>query len=177
VTNMNHKVSRRGFQHFLGLPVAYEVSVGAVIVRRTAEGFECLLLKYRHGHWDLVKGHSEAGETHEETLRREAKEEVDIDRLSVMPGFRKKTRYFYVAKGSEREKRLRDKRGLWIFKKVYWYLAETTDTQVFIPESSHEHTAYAWLPLTQAVERATFPAIKRILKDAQAFLAKQEANR
>lgn len=163
----------RGFQSLLGLPVAYEVSVGAVIVRRDPEGWRYLLLRYRHGHWDFVKGHVEPGETHNETVKREAKEEADIDDLAVFPGFLKRNRYFYVAKGTEREKRIRAKRGLWIFKKVYWYLAETKDTNIFIPKTSHEHTDYVWLAFPEVVERATFPVAKEMLRDAHAFLEKR----
>jgi bis(5'-nucleosidyl)-tetraphosphatase len=171
---MMNRNRQPGFQRFLGIPVAYEVSVGAVIMRKASEGREYLLLQYRHGHWDFVKGHGEAGETHEETLRREAKEEADIDSLTVFPGFREKTSYFYVAKGGEREKRLRLKKGLWIFKKVYWYLAETQDTEVFVPRASHEHLDYAWLPFEGAVARATHPAAKRILQSAEEFMKKKE---
>lgn len=171
---MAEKNKRSGFQHLLGLPVAYEISAGAVIVRHSSIGWECLLLQYRHGHWDFVKGHVEKGESHQETVKREAKEEADIDDLSIFSGFQEKTLYFYRAKGTEREKRIQAKRGLWIFKKVYWYLAETKDTEVFIPEASHEHIAYEWLPFAEAIERATFPEAKRILRKAQNFLQEKE---
>jgi bis(5'-nucleosidyl)-tetraphosphatase len=165
------KRSQPGFQRFLGIPVAYEVSVGAVVVRRSPEGFQCLLLQYPHGHWDFVKGHVEPGESYEETLRREAQEEAGIEDLEVLPGFRERTRYFYVAKGSEREKRIRLKKGLWIFKTVYFYLAESKTADVRL---SHEHIGYAWLLFPEAIEKVTFPATKRILQGAEAFLKKGE---
>lgn len=167
---MEEKNKRHGFQHLLGLPVAYEVSVGAVIVRHTAEGLRCLLLQYPHGHWDFVKGHVEADETDELTLRREAQEETGIKQLSLVAGFRDKTRYFYVAKGTEREKRIRLKRGLWIFKTVHFYLAETATEEIVL---SDEHIGYAWLPFSEAIERVSFPNTKRILQKAFEFLEKR----
>jgi bis(5'-nucleosidyl)-tetraphosphatase len=168
---MMNRNRQPGFQRFLGIPVAYEVSVGAVIVRRSRAGFQCLLLQYPHGHWDFVKGHIEPGESREETLRREAQEEAGIENLSIVAGFRERTRYFYIAKGSEREKRLRLKKGLWIFKTVYFYLAETDMEEVTL---SHEHIGSAWLPFPEAIKRVTFPATKRILQRAEEFLKKKE---
>ncbi len=167
----------RGFQNLLGLPVAYEVSVGAVIVRRepdVAPGklgeWRYLLLRYPHGHWDFVKGHVEPGETHKETLQRETLEESGISELNIMPGFHQKIRYFYTAKGTEREKRRRQKRGLWIFKTVHYYLAQTGTIEVIL---SNEHIDFAWLPFHDAVERASFSSAKSMLERAQAFLERR----
>lgn len=159
-----------GFQSFFGVPLAYEVSVGAVIFRRTAQGnVEYLLLRYPHGHWDYVKGHIEAGESHEETLRRETQEESGIEHIDVVRGFRKYTRYFYTAKGTELQKRKKSGKGIWIFKTVYFYLAEAADTAIVI---SDEHIGFAWLPFEQAITKLTFPAAKEILSSADAFLKK-----
>lgn len=158
-----------GFQNILGVPVAYEVSVGAVIFRRTQSGIEYLLLRYPHGHWDYVKGHIEAGETQEETLRRETQEESGIEDIQVVKGFRKYTRYFYTAKGTELVKRKRSGKGIWIFKTVYFYLAEAIDSEISI---SDEHIGFAWLPFEEAITKLTFPAAKNILESAHAFLQK-----
>lgn len=166
--------SKPGFQHILGLPVAYEISVGAVVFRRVAGQVRYLLLRYPHGHWDYVKGHVEAGEGYIETLKRETMEETGIENISVIPGFREKTRYFYTAKGSEREKRLRSKKGLWIFKVVYFYLAESSQFEVSL---SHEHIDYGWFPYGEAVNRLTFPAAKSILRSANDFVKKMESEK
>lgn len=164
------KRTQPGFQHFLGLPIAYEVSVGAVVFRRGAQGVEYLLLRYPHGHWDYVKGHIEAGESQEDTLRREAREEAGIELSTIVSGFRKSTRYFYTAKGTELEKRKRQGRGIWIFKTVHFYLAEVaSDAQITI---SDEHIGFAWLPLEEAVGKLTFLAARDILESADTFLKK-----
>lgn len=164
------KKTQPGFQHFLGLPIAYEVSVGAVVFRRGAQGVEYLLLRYPHGHWDYVKGHIEAGESEENTLRRETFEEAGVELSAIMKGFRRSTRYFYTAKGAELEKRKRQGRGIWIFKTVRFYLAEVaSDVQITI---SDEHIGFAWLPFEEAIEKLTFPAARRIIESADAFLKK-----
>lgn len=165
-----NKPSKPGFQKFLGFPLAYEISVGAVIFRRTEKGeVEYLLLRYPHGHWDYVKGHIEAGENHEETLRRETLEESGIDNIRIMKGFRQHIHFSYTAKGSEREKRIRQGNGLWIFKRVYFYLAEAPVSDVKI---SHEHIHFSWLPFESAMQRLTFPNAKNILQKADEFLKK-----
>lgn len=160
--------TKPGFQSFLGFPVAYEVSVGAVIFRRTPDNrIEYLLLRYPHGHWDYVKGHIEAGETHEQTLRRETHEESGLDAIDIMKGFRTYTRYFYTAKGTELVKRKRTGKGIWIFKTVYFYLAEVHDATI---EISDEHTGFAWLTFEEAIAKLSFPATKDILDKAHTFL-------
>jgi 8-oxo-dGTP pyrophosphatase MutT (NUDIX family) len=161
-----------GFQRLFGIPFAYEVSVGAMIFRRTPmDGeVEYLLLQYPHGHWDCVKGHIEAGETKEETLHRETLEEAGIREITLVKGFRSLTRYFYTAKGTELEKRRRSKKGVWILKTVYFYLAEAKDDTVTL---SDEHIGFAWLPFEEAKKKLSFPAVKKILSDAHKFLAPQ----
>ena len=67
-----------------GLPVIWEVSVGSVLFRLKPEGGrEYLVLQYPSGHYDFPKGHIEAEETEEETLRRETKEETGIQELEM----------------------------------------------------------------------------------------------
>lgn len=161
--------TKPGFQNFFGFPIAYEVSVGGVIFRRTErKDIEYLLLRYPHGHWDYVKGHIEAGETQEETLRRETHEESGIEHIDIVRGFRKHTRYFYTAKGTELEKRKRTKKGIWIFKIVYFYLAEAHNDAIAL---SDEHIGFAWLPFEEANMKLTFPAAKNILASADVFLS------
>lgn len=162
------KKTQPGFQHILGLPLAYEVSVGAVIFRQGENGgIEYLLLRYPHGHWDYVKGHIEAGESHKETLRRETQEESGLTNIDIVRGFRKYTRYFYTAKGTELIKRKRSGKGIWIFKTVYFYLAKANDDTIAI---SDEHIGFAWLSFEEAITKLTFPAAKDILESANEFL-------
>lgn len=155
-----------------GCPVIWETSVGAVVFRRAQGERQYLLLHYPSGHFDFAKGHVEAGETEEMTLRRETEEEAGIEDLRVLP-HRVSIRYFYVAKGAEREKRLRKRQGIWIFKVVHFYPAETKTEAVII---SHEHQGFAWEPYEIALKRVTFDNAKRVLRETEEFLLKSSAS-
>lgn len=150
----------------LGAPVVWEVSVGAVVFREESGRRLYLLLHYPSGHFDFPKGHVEKGESEEMTLRRETEEETGIQTLKVIPR-RVSIRYFYVAKGQERRKRLKAKKGIWIFKQVHFYPAKTETAMVRI---SHEHIGYVWLPYAAALAQVTFENARRILHDTEASL-------
>ncbi len=149
-----------------GCPVVWEVSVGAVVFREEGGRRLYLLLHYPSGHFDFPKGHIEPGETEEMTLRRETEEETDIRDLKVSPQ-RVSIRYFYIAKGNEREKRLKKKRGIWIFKQVHCYPAQTKTREIRI---SHEHIGSVWLPYEQALAKVTFENAKRVLRETETHL-------
>lgn len=151
-----------------GFPVVWETSIGAVLFHKKDEGREYLLLHYPSGHFDFVKGHVEENETEEMTLRRETEEETGIKNLVLFP-FRRSTRFFYVAKGNERMKRLKSHKGIWIFKRVHFYPAETKETTIAL---SHEHTGFLWLPYKKALARVTFENAKRILSQTEVYLTK-----
>lgn len=158
---------RPGFKKFLGLPLAIEVSVGAVVFRAGERGREYLLLHYPNGHWDYVKGHVEEGESHEETLRREALEEAGLADLALIPGYHEKTRYYYAAKGREREKRAASGTGRYVWKTVHFYLAETVGREVAL---SHEHVGAVWLPYQKALRRLTYENARELIRRAETHL-------
>lgn len=151
-----------------GFPTVWEVSVGSVLFRLDAEGNrEYLILQYPSGHFDFPKGHIEAGETEEETLRRETEEETGIKELTVYSE-RVSIKYFYEARGNEYERRKREGRGTWIFKIVHFYPAQATgNTDVKI---SHEHIGSLWLPFDRALEKVTFVNAKRVLQETEDYL-------
>lgn len=150
----------------LHFPVVWEISVGAVIFRETEHTRLYLLLQYPSGHFDFAKGHVEAGESEEMTLRRETEEETGITDLTVLPK-RVSIRYFYVAKGNEQRKRLSSGRGIWIFKQVHFYPAQTVSQVVRI---SHEHIGFVWLPYAEALTKVTFANARRVLLKTEASL-------
>ncbi|MEK9151290.1 MAG: NUDIX domain-containing protein [Patescibacteria group bacterium] len=151
---------------FFRCPVIWEVSVGAVIFRMENGRRLYLLLHYPSGHFDFAKGHVESGETEEMTLCRETEEETGIRDLQVFPA-RTSIRYFYVAKGNERAKRLKNRRGIWIFKQVHFYPAQTETRDIRI---SHEHIGSVWLPYEEALAKVTFENARRVLMEAEASL-------
>lgn len=149
--------------------ITLEKSVGAVVFRRDKNKIKYLLLHYRSRHWDFPKGHVEKGETDEDTLRREVKEETGIKNLAIQPGFTRKTGYFYVAKGEEKKKRIKEKRGIKIKKQVVYYLAETMEEKIKI---SHEHIGFNWLSFSQACQKITYKNSRNILISANRFANK-----
>lgn len=155
-----------GIGKILGLPIAYEVSAGAIIFRKSSDRSPLfLLLQYRHKHWDFVKGHIDAGETMEETVRRETKEETGLFPLHIIPEFHERVHFFYSARGTEVERRKKEGRALWIIKTVHFFLAEYKENDSV--RLSEEHIDFAWLSFEEAVERATFENAKRILRRAK----------
>ena len=154
----------------LGYPVAWEISVGAVVFREQGGQREYLLLHYPSGHYDFPRGHQEEGETDIDTLHRETREETGIDDLRV---FEKRIQvlFFYAARGEERLKRERQGRGLWIFKVVLLYPAETASEAVRI---SYEHTDYVWLPYEAALDKATYRNAKYALRETERYLQEKK---
>lgn len=152
--------------------ISIEKSVGAVIFRVEKGKIQYLLTKYVSGHWDFVKGHVEAGESEEDTLRREALEEAGLTTLKVLPKFRHRIQYFYMAKGSEKKKRKNQGRGIWIFKRVYYYLAQTPEKKIRIPQTSYEQVSYGWFSYEHALKQATHKNAQILLKKADEYLQK-----
>ncbi len=131
-----------------------EKSAGAVIFRKAGE-IKYLLLLYQAGHWDLPKGHVEKGETLEDTVKREVKEETGLEDMKIVSGFKETIKYFFKWEGKN------------ILKFVTFFLAETDASEVRI---SQEHIGFEWLPYNEAVKRVTFKNAKEILKKANGFL-------
>ncbi|MFZ1626428.1 MAG: NUDIX domain-containing protein [Candidatus Moraniibacteriota bacterium] len=154
-----------------GFPVVWEVSVGSVLFRTVLDGTrEYLILQYPSGHFDFPKGHMEVGETEEETLRRETEEETGIQDIQVYRE-RVSIRYFYEARGNEYERRIREKRGTWIFKVVHFYPALASGASEV--KISHEHIGSLWLPFNRAIEKVTFENAKRVLQSTEDYLRQQ----
>jgi len=135
-----------------------EKSVGAVLFREEGSALKFLLLHYKAGHWGFPKGHVENGETEEQTLRREIREETGIANVNVFTGFREHTKYFF-RRGNET-----------VFKEVVFYLASCEAKEVKI---SHEHQGFEWLSSEEALSRLTFDNTKFVLKNALAFFSGQ----
>jgi 8-oxo-dGTP pyrophosphatase MutT (NUDIX family) len=130
-----------------------ESSAGVILFRSHPQR-EYLLLDYG-SHWDLPKGHIEAGEDPQTTAVRELQEETGIRDARFVPGFKESMRYFY-RKAGER-----------MLKVVIYFLAETSTGNVTL---SDEHSGYQWLPYEAALERLTFKNARDLLGKAQEFL-------
>ena len=136
-----------------------EISAGAIIVRKTPDGYKFLLLHYELGHWEFAKGHIEPGEDEHETVRREVAEETGITDIVFVEGFRETIRYFFRWKESR------------IFKIVVFFLVQTSREVVKL---SSEHIGYEWLSFEDALNRLKFKNSKMILEKANELLLKRE---
>lgn len=149
-----------------GVPVAWEVSSGAVVFRNTPDGREYLLLRYPSGHFDYPRGHVEAGETRLVAARREVLEETGIEAVELFAEKEMYTKFFYIARGSERARRREVGRGTWIFKEVFMYPGETAVRAVVL---SHEHPEFVWLPYAAALEKVTYENAKTLLRQTESW--------
>ncbi len=131
------------------------VSAGAVVYREDGGSRLYLLLHYPSGHWDLVKGKMEEGESARQTAVREAMEETGIVDLQFVDGFEESVRYDFHRSG----RRVR--------KRVIFYLARTRAEDVTL---SREHVGFSWLGFEDAVARATYGNARGVLAVAEKSL-------
>ena len=131
-----------------------ERSAGAIVFRKDKE-LEYLLLHYEAGHWDLPKGHIEANETEQQTIKREIEEETGIKDVKIVHGFKEKIQYYFKFKNEL------------IRKEVLFYLAQTETKLIKI---SFEHIGFEWLPFEEAKEKLTYKNAKIILEKGNNFL-------
>ncbi len=134
----------------------YERSVGAVVFY---DG-EFLILKYGLGHWGLVKGNVEAGESEQDTVLRELKEETGITDAKIMPGFKETIHYYYTWEGER------------ISKTVTYFLIKSETKNVTL---SYEHDDYKWLPYEEAIKQVTHANVKKVLKKAKEYLSSHKS--
>jgi len=149
-----------------------EKAVGAIIYRVENKEKFYLLLKYKRKHWEFVKGHGDPGETDEQTLRREAKEEAGLNDLEIISGFKEYTKFIFKQyEALLTKEQIKSGKTVWVFKIVIFYLAKTKIKNIKLSE---EHQDYKWLPYKEAIEQTTFKGSKEILRKANEFLEKQK---
>ena len=132
-----------------------EKSCGIVLFREKDGIILYLLLNYPSGHWDLPKGHVEAGESEHQTATRELLEETGIGDAHFIDGFREEISYKY-----RRNKKISN-------KQVVFFLAKTNLEKIKL---SHEHRDFKWLPYNAAFNKLTFDNAKNLVKKANAML-------
>lgn len=132
-----------------------ERSAGAVVFREDAPGTRSYLLLLNAGRWDFPKGNMEKGESELETVRREVEEETGLDRITIVPGFRRLIEYYYRRDGKN------------VHKQVVYFLASTKAEDVKI---SHEHQGFGWFSYQDALERASYDNSKITLVEAEKFI-------
>ena len=126
-----------------------ERSAGTILYKESPSGKMYLLLNYPSGHWDFVKGNIEKGETFNETVVREAREETGITDITFVDGFEDKVEYYYQRDGKV------------IHKEVVFFLASTRTENVKL---SHEHQDFVWLSFDDALKKLTYKTAKKLFK-------------
>lgn len=136
----------------------YEKSCGAVIFKEANEQCFYLTVEYKSepGYWGLVKGHVEPEETELETACREIYEEVGLQDLTFVDGFRTEIRYSPKPQ---------------VEKLVVFFLAKThTDQVEYLWD---EHTDHRWLDYEATISQLTYHGDQGVIRHAEAFLRSQ----
>lgn len=131
-------------------------SFGIVPLRKTAHGWEVLLIQHKHGrHWGFPKGHAEAKETPRKAAARELKEETNLDVV----------RYLSENPLVEQYRFIHERRS--IHKRVDYFIAEVSGT---IKIQEHEVEDAAWSSIDEAFAKLTHDEAKTILKQVARIL-------
>ena len=107
-----------------------------------------LLIQHLKGHWDIPKGHMEAGETEQETAVREVKEETGVD-VEIISD-KKSTLEYTVENGN--------------LKEVVYFIAKKIGGEEKAQET--EVSEIRWLAFDEAVEMLTYDNSKELLRKA-----------
>jgi len=133
-----------------------ERSAGFILCKKNGER-KYLLLLHGSDYWNFPKGKLESGESNLEAALRELKEETGITKIEIVDGFTFRYDYSFNA-GSLRIKKL-----------VKMFLAYYLGGDVVI---SDEHKRFKWSTYDEAIAILKFENIKRQLRKAESFLAK-----
>ena len=134
------------------------IAAGMTLFRRTSNGPEWLLLRNsRRQEWGLPKGHMDAGESIEQTARRECAEECGIALLR------------FLGPQSTLSYQLPNQR----LKQVTYFLAVTKQTYIRL---SPEHDAYQWSTTETAINSMPFDMLRQLLHDAAEAIIATDTN-
>ena len=134
-------------------------SCGLVPFRWTDKTIVFLLIQHHGGHWGFPKGHPEKGESDYQASCREFEEETGIKDYRVLDFDPLVETYKF------------NKRDETIHKSVYYYLAETSVSEVICQAS--EIKDYGWFDYQTAKERISFDGSRQILEQAWRLINEQ----
>ena len=128
-----------------------EVSCGAVVFTRAAEGIRYVIIRSLEGFYGFPKGHMEMGETEQETALREIREEVGL-KVRLLDGFREVHEYLMPKKPGA-------------MKRVVYFLAEYED-QPIAPQAE-ELSQASLMTFEEAMAAFQFENLRELLQKAQ----------
>ncbi len=133
-------------------------SFGVLPVRRQGKTWEFFLVQHRTGHWSFPKGHTEPGETGEQTARRELAEETGIDQVDLHLDQAFVEEYTWNRKGQNNH------------KIVTYYLGLVDDPVITIQNT--ELADGRWIPIDEAESVLTFSETQNVFRQARAYILK-----
>ena len=126
---------------------------GAVVYYKFEDGIKVALVHDVFGHWTLSKGKAEEGEEIKTATKREVKEEIGLD-IEIKDDLGTNE---YIAYNPELGK---------IKKRVHYFLAEATTTDIKLEENSGGLTEAKWFPLEEIAELNFYSDILPIVTKA-----------
>ncbi len=135
-----------------------EVSAGGLVVRKTNNTWEVLILMDKNDAWTFPKGKLEQGEEAIDAAKREIQEEVGVSDLTIL-GKLPVVRYMYTRDGL-------------ISKTVHYFVFESAGTQPLVSQAEEGLHDAQWMPITQAINIIGYEKTnKPLLVGAQKILA------
>jgi bis(5'-nucleosidyl)-tetraphosphatase len=134
----------------------HEASFGIIPMRladdssqdSSPQSWEILVIRHKHGqHYGFPKGHPNAGETPEETAKRELFEETGLALEHFLPGMTFHEEYTFYWKGEK------------IHKRVSYFVAQVTGV---IKTQDEEISEAVWLSLADAERLLTYPQARNM---------------
>ncbi len=133
-----------------------EISSGGVVFKKEDDRIYFVLISPKEGRWCLPKGLIGENEKEEDTALREVREETGL-KCKIIKKI-DTIEYWYYAK----------ERGLRLHKFVHFYLMEYLEGSV--ENHDWEVIEVRWFDAGEAIEKASFPTEKDILKKALEIL-------
>ena len=129
------------------------MSAGGVVLRTIDGVVHALVIRDPYKRWGLPKGHSEDGESPQETALREVREETGLGDLRLGPEL-VTIDWFFRAREKE------------IHKFATFYLMYSDNGEP-VPEQDEGITRCEWVPLASAHERVSYANASEVMKVAQ----------
>lgn len=140
-----------------------EASAGGIVVRKSRQGWEVLLMCDMKGNWTFPKGLIEGSEKPLTTAKREIKEEVGLTRLVFVTALTP-TSYMYH-------------RGALIKKTVYYFLFRASGREKPTVQVEEGISEAKWFSLHEALTSVGYPKTnKPLLEETRRFFINLVSN-
>ena len=134
-----------------------EVSAGGVVIRKSRNKWQVLLIRDRNDSWTFPKGKIEKDETRKQAAVREIAEEVGLTALRYLASA-KVIHYFY-------------KRGSLVDKTVYYYVFEALKHEWLVNQKEEGIHNATWVSFAEAYKCLGYPGSNTpVLKNAEKLL-------